>query len=250
MKFNLNKGDRIGKYSYSKNNITFGPICLEDLKKRVEKNTLVYVEGIGWDKAQNLPELKEYLRINSKFSYKLLALISSSLVIAISITVLLYPFKKPNRIIGEEINIMKDTLLTRNHSDTTQEPLPSSNLKDTITIKRVAKNIATIPTPEVLIDESITTYNQKKDPIDKANYFIENMLSKGKIIYEKSISNREQYKGALTSCYLSLIGLIPERDDSNYSLFCNYRVDLEYQMEILNCPINQQVQEKLRKKCL
>jgi len=55
----LNKGPELGKYYYTKDDVVFGPIPLEELLKYIDADTLVYYEGIKWTEAKNLPELKK-----------------------------------------------------------------------------------------------------------------------------------------------------------------------------------------------
>lgn len=66
MAININKGSALGKYYYSKNNIVFGPIPLEELLKYIDADTLVYYEGIKWTEAKNLPELKKIVEASKK----------------------------------------------------------------------------------------------------------------------------------------------------------------------------------------
>lgn len=66
MAININKGSELGKYYYSKNNVVFGPIPLEELLKFIDADTLVYYEGIKWTEAKNLPELKKIVDASKK----------------------------------------------------------------------------------------------------------------------------------------------------------------------------------------
>jgi hypothetical protein len=66
MAININKGSALGKYYYSKNNVVFGPIPLEELLKYIDADTLVYYEGIKWTEAKNLPELKKIVEASKK----------------------------------------------------------------------------------------------------------------------------------------------------------------------------------------
>lgn len=61
MAIKLNKGPELGKYYYTKDNVVFGPIPLEELLKYIDSDTLVYYEGIEWTEAKNLPELKKFI---------------------------------------------------------------------------------------------------------------------------------------------------------------------------------------------
>ena len=61
MAININKGPGLGKYYYTKDNVVFGPIPLEELLKYINADTLVYYEGIKWTEAKNLPELNKII---------------------------------------------------------------------------------------------------------------------------------------------------------------------------------------------
>jgi hypothetical protein len=67
MALNLNKGCKLGKYFYQKDKVTYGPIPLEDLLERINKDTLVYCEGRAWSKAADVPELKGFFKSENKF---------------------------------------------------------------------------------------------------------------------------------------------------------------------------------------
>lgn len=66
MAFNINKGGKLGKYFYSKNGVEYGPIELSELLNHIEKDTLVYFQGISWTKASEIPELKRYFPAEEK----------------------------------------------------------------------------------------------------------------------------------------------------------------------------------------
>ena len=61
MAIRINKGPSLGKYYYSKEDIVYGPIPLEDLLRYIDADTLVYYDGIKWTEAKNLPELKSII---------------------------------------------------------------------------------------------------------------------------------------------------------------------------------------------
>ena len=60
MQFNLNKGGKLGKYFYTDNSVEYGPFEISDLLEQINKDTLVYFEGINWTKASEIPELSKY----------------------------------------------------------------------------------------------------------------------------------------------------------------------------------------------
>lgn len=60
MPLNINKGGKLGKYYYSKGGVEYGPIELGELLEHIDKDTLVYFEGIKWTNASQIPELKRY----------------------------------------------------------------------------------------------------------------------------------------------------------------------------------------------
>ena len=50
-------------YYYSDGQNQFGPVSLEDLRTKIDANTLVWHEGMpNWDKASNVEELKAMLK--------------------------------------------------------------------------------------------------------------------------------------------------------------------------------------------
>ncbi len=61
MSIKINKGGELGKYFYSKDDVIYGPIKLDELLQRVDENTLVFYNGIDWTKANELPELKKFI---------------------------------------------------------------------------------------------------------------------------------------------------------------------------------------------
>ena len=62
MSIKINKGGDLGKYFYSKDDVIYGPIKLDELLQRVDENTLVFYNGIDWTKASELPELKKFIQ--------------------------------------------------------------------------------------------------------------------------------------------------------------------------------------------
>lgn len=81
----LKKTDRIELYFYSKNNITYGPFSSEDIIKYIDRNTLVYVEGIVWKKAKNFPEISVLFKSEPKSSFKIITIIALFLLIIVCI---------------------------------------------------------------------------------------------------------------------------------------------------------------------
>ena len=67
MAIRLNKGGDLGKYFYINDNITYGPIKLDELLKRVDEDTLVFYEGIDWTPASDIPELKKFVRSKNDY---------------------------------------------------------------------------------------------------------------------------------------------------------------------------------------
>lgn len=45
MAIKINKGGDLGKYFYIKNDVTYGPIKLDELLLRVDEDTLVFYDG-------------------------------------------------------------------------------------------------------------------------------------------------------------------------------------------------------------
>jgi hypothetical protein len=66
MSIKINKGGDLGKYFYSKDDVIYGPIKLDELLQRVDENTLVFYDGIDWTKASELPELKKFIHETPK----------------------------------------------------------------------------------------------------------------------------------------------------------------------------------------
>lgn len=66
MSIKINKGGDLGKYFYSKDDVIYGPIKLDELLQRVDENTLVFYNGIDWTKASELPELKKFIHDTPK----------------------------------------------------------------------------------------------------------------------------------------------------------------------------------------
>ena len=60
MAININKGGKLGKYFFIADDIQFGPFEISDLLEQINKDSLVYYEGIKWTKASEIPELKKY----------------------------------------------------------------------------------------------------------------------------------------------------------------------------------------------
>lgn len=60
MAININKGGKLGKYFYLEDDVEYGPVELAELLEHVNKDTLVYYEGITWTKAADVQELKRY----------------------------------------------------------------------------------------------------------------------------------------------------------------------------------------------
>ncbi len=61
MALNFNKGGKLGKYFYlDEQGVDYGPFELVDLLEKIDRNTLVYYQGINWTKACEIPELKRY----------------------------------------------------------------------------------------------------------------------------------------------------------------------------------------------
>ncbi len=65
MAIKINKGGDLGKYFYAKNDVTYGPIKLDELLQRVDEDTLVFYDGIDWTPASEIPELKKFVHKTS-----------------------------------------------------------------------------------------------------------------------------------------------------------------------------------------
>ncbi len=70
MALNLNKGGNLGKYFYVENNVEYGPVEISELLKYINKDSLIYFEGINWTKASEIPELKKFFVIEEKIVEK------------------------------------------------------------------------------------------------------------------------------------------------------------------------------------
>lgn len=66
MALKINKGGKLGKYFYLKDKVEYGPVELIELLEVVDKDTLVYFEGISWTEAKNIDELKKYFITEEK----------------------------------------------------------------------------------------------------------------------------------------------------------------------------------------
>lgn len=60
MSLNINKGGKLGKYFFIEDDVQYGPFEISDLLEKINKDTLIYYEGIKWTKASDLPEIKKY----------------------------------------------------------------------------------------------------------------------------------------------------------------------------------------------
>lgn len=60
MAINLNKGPKLGQYFYIENGVEYGPIELSDLLTKINKDTLIFYNGISWTKASETDDLKKY----------------------------------------------------------------------------------------------------------------------------------------------------------------------------------------------
>ena len=60
MAFKINKGCDLGKFYYQNSGVTYGPLPIDELLSRINGDTLVYYEGINWDKAKDIPDLKKF----------------------------------------------------------------------------------------------------------------------------------------------------------------------------------------------
>jgi len=70
MALDLNKKTSSATYYYSdENSNTVGPFTLEQLLTKINKNTLVYREGIDWMNADQVEELKIYFKSQSNTAY-------------------------------------------------------------------------------------------------------------------------------------------------------------------------------------
>jgi hypothetical protein len=60
MAFKINKGCDLGKFYYQNSGVTYGPLPIDELLNRINGDTLVYYDGVSWDKAKNIPDLQKF----------------------------------------------------------------------------------------------------------------------------------------------------------------------------------------------
>lgn len=253
MAINLNKGDRLGKYSYSKNHIIYGPIQLDDLIKYVDCNTQVYVEGIGWKKAKDLTELKKYLR-NCKRFYTILIFASLFVLILLVIFVFIYwPKIQGTQSLLQLNQQATDTLnfipSVKNQANETHM-LKINNIEDSsLELTPISTKTENGQKFSEEISAVFKDYANKDSRNEKTNYFISSLLPKRKEIIKLGVKNKEEFKKALIESYEGLVDLIPDTKHQDFVKYCNLRDDLEYAMEELNCHLDSNIQKKLKQKC-
>jgi hypothetical protein len=73
MALNFNKGGKLGKYFYlDEAGVDYGPFEIAELLEKIDKNTLVYYQGINWTKASEIPELKRFFHEETKIVEKII----------------------------------------------------------------------------------------------------------------------------------------------------------------------------------
>ena len=72
MALNLNKGGKLGKYFYIRDNVEYGPFEISDLLESIDKDTLVYFKGMNWTKASEVKELKKYFTTEQRVVEKII----------------------------------------------------------------------------------------------------------------------------------------------------------------------------------
>lgn len=66
MALNINKGGNLGKYYFAEDGVEYGPFELGDLLKYINKDSLIYYEGIKWTQASELPEIGKFFHTEEK----------------------------------------------------------------------------------------------------------------------------------------------------------------------------------------
>lgn len=175
MAIKINKGGDLGKYFYIKNDVTYGPIKLDELLLRVDEDTLVFYDGIDWTPASEIPELKKFVRTKGESVKHVVPENTAESPKAKSNNVLIWFFL----II---VTIGAFYLINKNNAGTTVAP----------TIDTTAYMIDTA-VAEPIVPEAVDAYTSILSVKQLDNNQVENLLLSDLITYQNDILARHGY---------------------------------------------------------
>lgn len=221
MALNLNKGAKLGKYFYIVNNVEYGPVDIDELLKYINKDTLIYYEGIRWTKASEIPEIKKFFITEKKVVEKVVVqkaveknntngnsyLLVFLLFIALSLVIYFY-VEYENRLSKDKYDKEQAFLLE-------MRKIEENNLLEARQ-DSINKLINTKLDSMVLIEKKVIFLQNKSALVDRIKKY-----------YDDKINNKldaMNYFSEVVNRYDSLFYVTPDEINSNikYNRYFNY----------------------------